>query len=518
MSLKKTVAIAAAAGALAAISVPAMAFENEAHGLYNLKWYMGNYEAGSSGYISPSVTSKSVNPKLNNFFEQRARLQYIAKASDDLRLVTHFEIDSVWGDRAQGAMPGAIGSTSATPVGYTGAFRNSGGAMESDAVNLETKHVYLDFKIPSTPTRVTAGIQPIKDAFKGIFIDVDIAGINTVSKLGAATVGAGYFRAYDQSYFGTGRARGMDTLQIGALSVDFDVNKDMKVGAAYYLYADNRNSYDPLLNATAATIAANAALGIAAPSQTQNTLNIHVLGVNFDTKLGALGLSGFAAMQTGVLKGATTGFSQGRTTYNAFAFNMAAKMAAGPGTFRTALLMTTGDDGRDGHNTAWQGVMYSDNAPATLGALGGNTYNEGGMFLLNRNALQSGGSNDMSLVYSSNNRDQGLWLYTLGYDAKIGAKAYANANLGFAWAAKDHLTAKPTDKTTGIRGGSNFQGAEINLETGYKMYDNLTVKAQAAYVMLGGYYKSTSQTVAAPVVGADPADPYTFRLGMSYAF
>ena len=34
---------------------------------------------------------------MNNYFEQRARLQYTAKVSDDLKLVTHFELDTRFG-------------------------------------------------------------------------------------------------------------------------------------------------------------------------------------------------------------------------------------------------------------------------------------------------------------------------------------------------------------------------------------------------------------------------------------
>ena len=49
MSLKKTAAIAAAVGALAAISVPAMAFENEFHGAYTMKAIVGNYEQAGGG-------------------------------------------------------------------------------------------------------------------------------------------------------------------------------------------------------------------------------------------------------------------------------------------------------------------------------------------------------------------------------------------------------------------------------------------------------------------------------------
>jgi hypothetical protein len=217
MSFKKTVAIAAAAGALAAISVPAMAFENEFHGSYGLQYFLSNYETGGGGAFlygpnfgtaaapaatptNPADGNTNVKMKTNNYFEQRARLNYNAKVSDDLKLVTTFEIDSVFGDRAQGAIP----NPSAGGY-YGGAFRNSGGAMEADAVNLETKSVYLDFKIPSTPTRVKAGIQNFNDSLKGImFAVVDLAGIHTSTQIGAATLNAGYFRGYDSSFAATG--------------------------------------------------------------------------------------------------------------------------------------------------------------------------------------------------------------------------------------------------------------------------------------------------------------------------
>ncbi len=75
--------------------------------------------------------------------------------------------------------------------------------MESDAVNIETKWVYLDFAIPNTPTKAKVGIQAVKDSLKGIFLDADLAGIMTSSKVGSSTINVGYARAYDQSYFST---------------------------------------------------------------------------------------------------------------------------------------------------------------------------------------------------------------------------------------------------------------------------------------------------------------------------
>ena len=208
MSLKKTLAIATAAAALAAISVPVMAFENEIHGTSRLRLFFSNYEQGGGGNpLSTSATgtvglpvgNNTNNLYTNNYFEQRSRLFYTAKASDDLKLVTAFEIDSVFGDRAQGgtvygstagATPTA--ATTANAAGATG--RGQGGALESDTVNLETKWVYLDFKIPSTTTRVSAGIMPFKDQIKGIFLDADIAGVMTNSKFDGVAVQAGYMR------------------------------------------------------------------------------------------------------------------------------------------------------------------------------------------------------------------------------------------------------------------------------------------------------------------------------------
>lgn len=512
MKLNKKLMVLAAAGALsAATASSALAFENEFHGFYNLKYFISNYETSSFGFLRPdgqsrvSVTTTTnagvVTPgvlpatptpgsekrKSSNFFDQRARIFYTAKASDDLKLVTGFEIDSVFGDKAQGQ-----------------ASRNNGGALESDATNLETKWVYLDFKIPSTPVKVTAGIQPIKDALKGIFLDADIAGINTVTKIGQATVGAGYFRAYDQSFFSTTRTdRGIDDLDIIAVSGDYNINKNTKVGAAYYLYSDARTT---------------------AP------LRVHVFGVNADAKIGDLGLSGFAAMQQGSV---TSSATSPHVALSGYAFNVAAKLPIGPGTLRSAFLYASGDDGRDNINTSWQAVTQTQNGVVSAPA---NTYNESNMMLLNRAAGMEGTQSDVNIVNSVNNRNQGVILATLGYDAKITPKLYANANVGVAWAAKNNAgtfsdtSASSTSGTSGtitttrtvianrpVNGsgaanGTNFLGTEINIETGYKMYDNLTAKIQAAYVILGGYYAGTAAN------GKDPEDPYTARVMLSYVF
>jgi hypothetical protein len=528
MSLKKVVAIAAAAGALAAISVPAMAFENEFHGFYKLKYYLSNYENGGGGNpLTPSVTTGQITPpapnsgnnlKTANYFEQRARIFYTAKASDDLKLVTGFEIDSVWGDYAQGGFTrSTTGNTGTVNAGT--AFRNSGGAMESDAVNLETKWVYLDFLIPNTQTRTKVGIQPVKDQLKGIFLDADLAAVMTSTKAGAATINVGYARAYDNSYMTTGAAqnvRGQEDLHIAILEGKFAASKNLSLGGVYYLYADQRNG----AVGTGATVL---------PSP-YTSLSIHTFGLTADAKVGPVDLSGFVATQFGSVRDVTGDtFNRANATINSYAYNLAAKMAAGPGSLRTALLFTSGNGGgnQEKHLTGWAPVMYSQNVTNTgyNQGIAANTYNESNMMLLNRAANMQGGTTDNSIVYQSNNgttpvNGQGVYLLSLGYDAKITPKFYTNGNIGAAWAAKSN-SLRPVDRSERFvvsRNGSSYMGTELNVETGYKMYDNLTASIQAAYVMLGGFYKNSSTAGSAAQGFETPSNPYTARAVLSYAF
>lgn len=502
MKLKKTVAIAATAGALAAVAMPAMAFENEVHGTSRLRYFISNYENGgggnpfsvntATGKVSQPSGNASENLKVNNYFEQRSRLFYTAKASDDLKLVTAFEIDSIFGDRAQsGTTPAAQTVGTAAFTGATG--RNEGGALESDTVNLETKWVYLDFKIPSTSVRVSAGIQPFKDQLKGIFLDADVAGVVATGKAGPATIKTGYLRAYDQSYFGTGRPRGMDNLEIGVVEAKFALSKDASIGTAYYLYNDNRSNSNPF------------------PT---NDIMIHTFGLTGDAKLGALSLSGFAAYQGGILKTP----SSGSTYLNALAYNVAAKVPVGPGTLKTAMLFTSGNAQNTGkHLTGWVGTTQAQNNTWS-NAAGTSTYNESGMMLLNRNAAAGTGTTDVAIVYNPGNGNsisnmQGVYLASLGYDAAITPKMYLNSNVGAAWAAHTN-SLKPVDGVMG-KNATNYMGTEVNIETGYKMYDNLTASLQAAYVILGGYYNG-STTVAGAT--QNPENPFTVRTSLIFNF
>jgi len=454
MNFKKAATIAAVAGALAAVSVPAMALENEFHGFYQIKGILSNYNDGAA--IDQSPAKLKENAQANNFAEQRARIFYTAKANDDLKLVTGFEMDTRFG----GVTNGKYTNTS------------DAGVLDGDGINFETKWAYLDFNA-NKAVNVKVGLLPYKDTLKGLFIDADIPALITTTKLNPLTLVMGYSRYNEINQTNTGLAAGRlgdRATDLFILDASIAPTKDIKAGFSYYLLANYLALNQPQL--------------------------LHTFDVNAEAKLGPLTVSGFAAAQLGHQKNtniAGTNVNGTNTNYHGVALNAAAKLAVGPGTVKTAILFTSGDNGSDNSNTAWQGS-------------GVQSYNENGMMLLVRNNATSGTTTDNEFVRRTISN---VTLATVGFDAQITPKAYANANLGLAWAAKNRGFGATT-----VHNGTNYLGSELALEGGYKVYDNLTASLQASYLLLGGYYNNS----AADNAKEDPSNPYTARIVLTYAF
>ena len=476
MSFKTRLLVFGAAGALtAAMAVPAMALENEFHGMFGLRATNSNYlNGGGTGYLNIVGDSKTTN----NFVEQRARLFYSAKANDDLKLVTGFELDSTWGKDS-----------------YTVDRANGGGALGADTINLETKWVYLDFNVPSTKINVKAGLQGLNDAYKNLFVGggADAAGVLVSSPVGPVNVSVGWFRLDDHSATSplssntSGNAGnvaftdGKKTRDLLLLDGKFAVTKDVKVGASYYFVNNDNSQLTAAQNATSSTGFPSALVG--APSD----YTAHVLGVNGAATFGPATVDGFFLYEFGNIdrfQGVRAG-----AHLNSFAGNLAGKMKVGPGTAKVnALYVNGGSNAFININNETSGA-FSENQ---VGGAFGN------MFLLVRNSYLT--TNDQFIAYDSSNRGAGILGGSVGYDANITDKLFANANAGFLAMAKS------------VANRDKYQGTEINAEVGYKLYDNLTASVRGAYVLLGDFYKDLGPG------GSDPADPYLAQITLSYVF
>jgi len=462
----------AAAGALTAVTaLPAMAFENEFHGIFNFNTVFSNYNNSTSGDIN--VSGLKDKNKMNNYFENRLRLQYIAKASDDLKLVTHFEFDNRFGDT----------NTDLDTDGATNQF--------------ELKHAFLDFNV-GKGFNTKIGLMPYKDTIKGLLIDADAPLILTTTKAGAYTLGLGFGRYADDALRGTTGAvsrLGDANKDIFLMDNTFTFSKDTKAALSYYFIADY---------AKAGTGYTNGTSGALFNSHTQKqAILLHTLGLSGQTKFGGLNLSGFAAMQAGHQKAdaaATTGPIKSSRQFHGWAANVAADMKVGPGKAKTAFLFTSG-------NNSSNASQYKGWVSSSV-----NSYNESGMMIIARNTGNSPTNTDQYVRRDVTN----IALLSMGYDAMLTDKFGMNANVGFGWAPSSYDA--PVDGKTGKRNASDFMGTEINLEANYQLYKNLKLQALAGYMINGGYYKNSSTKNDAAKTVADPENPYTMRLQARYAF
>lgn len=472
MKRSKVLAALTALGLTAAATVPAMALENEFHGMFQAQYINSNFN-GTFNTAFPSNIAAGFSPVTYggdsqyvpfdkpkhvysaNFIEQRARLAYTAKASSDLKLVTQFELDyAYWGNSS-----------------YT-TGRNQGGAVGADTVNIETKNIYLDANI-FKDVNMRLGMMPYNDSFKSIMFDADMAGIAFSSSYNKFTPTIGFFRFND-----TGASKD-NSLGLGHMTNDlfvldgkYEVSKDLRVGAAYYFFRNN--SFVP--NTTTVDI-----------SEFQQDVKIHTLGLNAEYASGPLTLNGFGILQAGTVNTRST---------TAYALNAGAKYKVGPGKAHAEFLYVSGDSGTTGHSNAFYAVFGN-------GFTAEHGYYDNEMVILGRdkNAMTT----DNSIIATAGNFGQGQIGGYIGYELPLSDRLTTAANAGFAAVAKDNGAFGKAHK-------SNYLGTEINAEANYKLLENLTGGVRVAYVFLGDYYKGVALN------GETPVNPYDAKIIFKYSF
>lgn len=472
---KKFLAVAAAGALTVATAVPALALENEIHGAFTSFYDLSNYSAaGNNAYETNPTNARGLvdGAPTENYFVQRVRLGYTAKASDNVKLVTQFELDYNW-----------YGNSSYTTE------RGSGGAIGSDSVNLETKNLYLELNYPSY-VNAKIGMMGNTDAFKGVIFDADMAGLLFSHTYANAGVNLGFFRWNDTWDWSNDTTLGKKTADLISLDAKYNVTKDVKVGAAYYYIQDNRPNGDTISRPIPAPTAGldPAVTGQLAdgtnvyfPGTFQevnnpaNSAKVHTIGLNAEGVVGPVTLNGFALAQFG--DRSATEKAKG------YALNLGAKMALLGGTARSEFNYVAGG----------KHALYN----AAAGTEAGGYYDSELIFLgRDKNATTI----DNAIVYDVSNYGQGVILGSLGYDYTFTDRLSGSANAGFAAIAND-------DNPSYAGGDSNYLGTELNAEANYKLTPNVTLGARGGYVFLGDYFK-----------GLNADNPYDLKIIAKYAF
>ena len=461
---KKLLAVAAAGALTVATAAPALAMENEFHGMFRTYFDATNFEinkdVSSLGGTLGGTPTKA--DQTANFFETRLRMNYTAKLNDDVKIVSRFETNYYyWGNSS-----------------YT-AGRASGGALGSRGVNLETKQVYLDLNTPSVNLNTKIGMQPFTDDFQGIFVDSDMPGVRFTHNYSKGFMSAGFFRWDDADKIkdagGNDIVYGKQTRDLYVIDGKFDLSKDVKVGGAYYfLNADLPNGNPGDVDSSA------------------KNYQLHMLGLNAEAAFGPVNLDGFVVGQYG--KDHLTD-----RQISSFAANLGAKMAVAKGTAHANVLYVSGDNhhGAGGTDHGFRVASYES-----------DFYNNN-MTVLGRN--QYAMINDNAIVFDANNQGQGVIFGAFGYDLPVNDKLSANANLGFA-ATDTNGNVLNVNTSTGKANSSKYLGTEINGEVAYKLNTFTTLTLNAGYVFLGDYWSNTAPG------GATPDNVYDGKLIVTVAF
>jgi len=187
--MKKALLVALAVGLVCVWAVPAMAIDWIGFGGFSVKsqlyknidyrvatyWsgipgsYMWNL-AYAGGFPVPAPTGPA-DPAWNQenwWMQMRGNIYIVARASADLQGVFGIEVNSTRFGEAEVA---------ANPSGTAGKWN-------ADAIAVQVKSLYIDFKIPGVPVRTKVGIMPFR-LREPVFLYVDAAGIQANVKIPA---------------------------------------------------------------------------------------------------------------------------------------------------------------------------------------------------------------------------------------------------------------------------------------------------------------------------------------------
>ncbi|MGD8695463.1 MAG: hypothetical protein PVI74_16555 [Syntrophobacterales bacterium] len=429
--------------AVFALVMPASAAEMKVSGLWNAKAYARNNFDGDDD-----------NDDATQFVTQRFRSYWNWIASENLKLVYKNEIDFEWGD---------LGSA---------AGRNSGGGAGGDAVNLETKNVYLEFMVPDTPVKATLGLQGVA-LHKGWLVDDDLAGsrfdmnFDPVS-ITAYWMGLAGLEADDQTSSGVvSNDASDDWWQLVVSGAYKAENMDARLSLAYERRPNDVTSAD-------------------APESDDLYMLMGEFGMTFDMiSFNILGATNFGERDS---DGADD------RDYEGFLFKGDIAFALDMATIRLMGLYASGDDEGD-FDEDFQGLRGQTAVTAEI-------ISDGYSYDRNANLEQIGGANNPSNMYMVN----------VGVDLKPTDTTTLKFDVYYIGMVEDRTIAGDDEDEIGI---------EVDARLTQKIYDNLSLTVLGCYLFAEdgyGFYRGAAGQPAASAADGSGDDAFQVGLGLDFKF
>lgn len=428
---------------VAAMAATAMADTNVA-GYFRAKGHVGNY----ANYGTPVIAADQAT---GSYVEHRLRAK-IGVGDENVRAYYFAEFDQMWGDSTAGVA------------------RGSGGALGGDSINLETKNMYVWFKLPNTSFDFAVGLQSVFDSYAWILFGADMSGVTTTFKVEPATFRAGAYKFFE------GDVAEADDVDFYIAEAKLAPMKDVKVGLNFYFLRSGRGS----IGAAPALAAADT-----------GSVKVYTPGIDFSAKAGPASLTGFAFFQTGKVQN----IGVADVDISAFAGDLRADLNVGPGkAFVEGLYISGGDN----NAAKYKSIVGAADWSATQ-----VFYNRSGMQILFPNTDAINTATPLSINYSNGGR--GLYHIAAGYSQKLGDRISGKVGAGYLSATKLLLVTDSTRKGKGM-------GTEVNATVEYNISKGLDFGVSGAYAWLGDFFKSN-------VAGAvDPDNAYDLYAKINYAF
>lgn len=167
--MKKLAILTLAALLVIAFAMPASALESIFGGYWRTRGYSAQDFSGDDSETD-DVT----------LVDTRTRLYYTAVLNDNLKFVTKFEMDAVWGN----------------PDDKTEVGKDSYGNIGSDGISIEVKNAYADFNVG--PVNAKVGVQG-KVISRGFLFDDDFAGMVVSFNADGFSLPFIWMRAYENN-------------------------------------------------------------------------------------------------------------------------------------------------------------------------------------------------------------------------------------------------------------------------------------------------------------------------------
>jgi hypothetical protein len=473
---------------VAALAAPAMA-GMDAAGFIRIKGYMSNFYTGSSA--NPTLQKDAPT---QSYVEQRLRTKF-SFGEENVKAVWFLETDfSAYGDSA--------GTNSLTAP--QGASRNAGAALGGDRINLETKNIYLWFKVPDTSLDFTVGLQSQTDAYAGLLYGgADMAGIFMTAKVEPVSFKLGWAKLYENNTAKT------DDMALYVAEANFAPTKGAKLGVNFYFLQDDTGRISAAAELPFGTNTISPA--IAGTFTAPNKKQIYTAGINGSFNAGPVTLSGFGLYNFGTIEFLSpTTLSD--IDVNGYALDLRADANLGPGKFFIEGIYISGGD-----NTAdeYKSIVTLSDVNASPG--GNSAFSRTDMMILlaNGDAINTAqsfiGSSGVaqSLAGPGNtspgNGGRGMWHIGAGYSMPLSKQLTGKVGAGYLQATE------LLKSEENVRSGKEM-GTEVNANLNYNILKGLDFGVYGAYAWVGDYFKSKVSGVA------EPDDVWDAHFRLNYAF